>query len=83
MDTAGQIHQLKLALWSLAYSQWKTETLFSVKWWALIGLIAIVYALWWKIVDKRRLSQILLFGSFVATGMIVMDIIASNAVLWS
>jgi len=34
-------------------------------------------------VDKRRLSQILLFGSFIAIGRIVMDIVASNVVLWS
>lgn len=83
MTTADMIHQLRLELWNLTYTQWKTETLFSIQWWSLIALIAIFYAIWWVIVDKRRLSQIILFGSLVAVGRIVMDIIGTNAVLWS
>jgi len=83
MTTADMIHQLRLELWNLTYNQWQTQTLFSIKWWGLNALIAISYAIWWVIVDKRRLSQILLFGSFVAVGRIVMDIIGTNAVLWS
>lgn len=83
MTTAETIHQLRLELWNLTYTQWKTQTLFTVQWWSLIVLIAISYAIWWRIVDKQRLSQILLFGSFVAVSRIVMDIIASNIGLWS
>jgi len=83
MNTADMIHQLRLELWKLTYTQWKTQTLFSIQWWSLIALIAISYAIWWAIVDKRQLSQILLFGSFVAIERIVMDIIGTNAVLWS
>jgi hypothetical protein len=83
MTTTDMIHQLRLELWNLTYTQWKTQTLFSIQWWSLVALIAIYYAIWWVIVDKRRLSQILLFGSFVAVGRIVMDIIGTNAVLWS
>ncbi len=83
MPTSDMIYQLRVELWNLTYAQWKTETLFSIQWWSLIGLIAISYAIWWVTVDKRRLSQILLFGSFVAVGRIVMDIMAVNAVLWS
>lgn len=83
MPTVDLIHQLKLELWTLAYSQWMDHTLFSLQWWNLIVLIAVSYYLWWTIVDKRRLTQILLFGSFIAVGRIVMDIIGNDAVLWS
>jgi len=83
VNTNEMIHELRLELWNLTYTQWKTQTLFSVQWWSLIALIAVFYAIWWAIVDKRRLSQILLFGSFIAIGRIVMDIVASNVVLWS
>jgi len=83
MNTADMIHQLRLELWNVSYTQWKTQTLFSIQWWSIIALVAISYAIWWVIVDKRRLSQILLFGSLVAVQRIVMDIIGTNAVLWS
>ncbi|HBP65705.1 MAG TPA: hypothetical protein DD730_15930, partial [Desulfosporosinus sp.] len=61
MTTGDIIHQLRLELWNLSYTQWKTQTLFSIQWWSLIALIAISYTIWWVIVDKQRLSQILLF----------------------
>lgn len=83
MDTLAMIHQLKVSLWNLTYAYWKAETLFSIKWWGLIAMNGIGYAIWWHIVDKRRLSQLLLFGSFVAVGRIIMDIIGTNTVLWS
>lgn len=83
MDTLTMIYQLKVSLWNLTYSYWKTETLFSIKWWVLIAMNAISYAVWWKIVDKGRLNQLLLFGSFVAVGRILMDIIGTNTNLWS
>lgn len=83
MDTTHMIYQLKVNLWNLAYTHWKTTVLFSGRWWSLVALIAIAYTVWWLLVDKRRLSQILLFGSFVAVGRIVMDIIGSDMVLWS
>jgi len=83
MNTADMIHQLRLELWKLTYTQWKTETLFSIQWWSMVAIVAISYVIWWVLVDKQRLSQILLFGSLVAVQRIVMDIIGTNAVLWS
>jgi len=83
MNTVDMIHQLRLKLWDLTYTQWKTETLFSIQWWSTVALIVISYAIWWVIVDKRRLSQILLFGSLVAVQRIVMDIIGTNVVFFS
>ena len=83
MTTADIIHNLRLELWNLSYSQWRTQTLFSIQWWSLLALIAISYAIWWVLVDKRRLSQILLFGAFIAIQRMVMDIFGTNAALWS
>jgi len=83
MTNTEMIHKLRLELWNLTYTQWKTHTLFSIPWWSTLALIAISYAIWWVIVDKQRLPQILLFGSFVAVQRVVMDIIGTNAALWS
>ena len=83
MTTGEIIHQLRLELWNISYTHWKTQTLFSLQWWSLMALIAISYAIWWVLVDKRRLSQILLFGAFVAIQRAVMDIFGTNTALWS
>ena len=83
MTTADMMHNLRLELWNLSYYQWRTQTLFSIQWWSLLAFIAISYAIWWVLVDKRRLSQILLFGSFVAIQRMVMDIFGTDVALWS
>jgi len=36
MNTAYMIHQLRLELWNLTYTQWKTQTLFSIQWWSIM-----------------------------------------------
>jgi len=83
MTSADRIHQLRLEEWNLSYTQWKTETLFSIEWWGLVVLISLSYTIWWILVDKERLSRILLFGSFVAVQRVVMGIFGNNAGLWS
>ncbi|MDP4125565.1 MAG: CBO0543 family protein [Bacillota bacterium] len=83
MTNLDMIHQLRLELWNLSYNHWKTETLFSIKWWSMVALITISYIIWWVIVDKRRLSQILLFGSLISVCRITMDIFGNNTALWS
>ena len=74
---------MTIEMWNLSYTQWRTQTLFSIQWWSIIAMIVISYAIWWVIVDKRRLSQILLFGSLVAIQRVVMDIFGTNVALWS
>jgi hypothetical protein len=83
MEYLSTVQQIKLTLWNLTYNNWKTEELFSVQWWSLITIIAISYIVWWKLVDKQRIIQIVLFGSLVSVGRIVMDIVGNNLVLWS
>lgn len=83
MDTASTLNQLKVALWDLNYTQWKNKVLFSNQWWVIISIIVISYVIWWILADKKRLSQLLLYGSLVSVGRIVFDIVGTNMVLWS
>jgi hypothetical protein len=82
VDTPSMIHQLRLQLWDLLYAQWK-EQLFSVQWWFVAALMVISYTLWWKYVEKRRLVEILLFGSFIAVSRTVMEDAGVSAGFWS
>jgi hypothetical protein len=82
MDTPTMIHQLRLQLWDLVYSQWKDQ-LFSARWWFIVAVITVSYALWWKYVEKRRLHEILLFGCFIAVSRTVMEDAGVSAGFWS
>ncbi len=65
MEIVELIHQSRLITWNLVYILWKGE-LFSSRWFALVSLMVIFYVVWWILIDKRRLSDLLLFGSFIA-----------------
>lgn len=81
MDIIDIIHRTRLELWSYQLSEWYMH-LFTMRWWFILGIIAIAYAIWWKYVDKRRLTQILLFGSFIAVFRVILDDAGSSAALW-
>lgn len=81
MDIIDLIHQLRFELWSYQFMEWKMN-LFTTRWWFSAITIVIAYAIWWKYVDKRRLTQILLFGSFIAVFRIIMDDVGASLALW-
>ncbi|MBM7867956.1 CBO0543 family protein [Heliomicrobium gestii] len=77
MNTADLIRDLRLQLWGIIYPQWRAD-LFSTRWWFIVIVIAVSYMIWWKYVDKHRLSNILLFGSFIAVSRIIMDDVGAS-----
>lgn len=81
MDIINLIHKSRLELWGYHLTDWRMN-LFTVRWWFVIAGIAIAYAIWWKFVDKRRLTEILLFGSFIAVFRVIMDDAGASAALW-
>lgn len=72
MDYSALIHQLRIEEFNYGFVQWR-DLLFSFKWWVLIILVAASYFVWWKLTDKSRLIDLLLFGSFVAVMRIIFD----------
>ena len=82
MDTSILIHQLRLQLWDLLYSQWK-EHLFSAQWWFIVVIMAISYALWWKYVEKPRLLEILLFGCFISVARTIYEDLGVSMGFWT
>ncbi|WP_371371433.1 CBO0543 family protein [Sporomusa aerivorans] len=81
MDIIGMIHQTRLDLWGYQITEWRMH-IFTTRWWFVIALITISYTLWWKFVDKSRLTQILLFGSFIAVFRVIMDDTGASLALW-
>ena len=81
MDIVDIIHQTRLELWGYQLTEWQTN-LFTIRWWFVIASITAAYAIWWKYVDKSRLTQILLFGSFIAVFRIILDDAGASSALW-
>jgi hypothetical protein len=60
---------------SQSYQHWISQEVFSLGWFVMVGVLAVVYIVWFKIVDKRRLTSLLLLGSLCAVGFGLADLI--------
>lgn len=77
-----EIINLKNRLLSLELRHFYTRELFGWVWWLGIACIIGVAVIWWKIIDKRRLTELFLFGLIVGVTSVSLDVIGSGMVLW-
>lgn len=62
---------------------WLNHDLFSFNWWLLIFISIIPWIVWCKMVDKKKLTQILLYGLFIGVESILLDICLTNLMVWA
>jgi len=81
MTNHEMIASTKIDLWQQLYSTWLTTELFSFTWWFSVLFLVTSYFIWWKLLEKSKLVE-LLFGSLIAVTSAFLDLIAENLVLW-
>jgi len=61
---------------------WKSDILFTWQWWLLAALAVIPWLVWWKVVDRRRIFEILTYGLLVMSVSTLFDAIGVENDLW-
>ncbi len=61
---------------------WLERIVFHGKWWFLLAIVLFSATFWWKTVDKRRLSEIVLYVSLIIILTLVLDEIGEEFTLW-
>ena len=82
MKSFSEIREIEKKFHDLQYDYWLHHDLFQWQWWFLLIMTIIPWIAWWKLVDKRKLVEILLFGLIVMIIAIFFDLIVSNHMLW-
>jgi len=72
MDIVEILRQLRMETWQIKIQLWQ-QSFLTPRWWFIAVTIAATYALWWKLTDKRRIVELLLYGSFVAVARVIYD----------
>lgn len=81
MDTDYIIYQLRMELWQALLADWKAD-MTTVKYWGMVSFIVLTYVAWYLLTDKRRLVDLLLYGSLVAVMRELIDLGGVTAGLW-
>ncbi|MBC8014489.1 MAG: hypothetical protein H7X79_01945 [Sporomusaceae bacterium] len=66
-----------------SYQQWISGEFLSFQWFVLVGVLIVTYTIWLKLVDTRRITEILLVGSLSTVAFMVLDMVLAHYLgLW-
>lgn len=60
------IYDKERVLAQMSIQNWLSNEVFSFGWFLMLGILIILYAVWLKLLDKQRATQLLLIGSLAA-----------------
>lgn len=63
-------------------NHWLNHELFSWNWWLLVAFTVIPWIIWIMIVDRRRLLEILLFGTLIIISTSYLDTVGFDLIFW-
>lgn len=81
MDLDFQIYQLRVALWQMLLTDWQHDITTGL-YWANIAFIVLYYIAWYRLTDKRRLVDLMFYGSLIAVARGLIDLFGVTAGLW-
>lgn len=82
IPTPIEIQQHTIELNKMMMDYWIHNFVFSLKWWILLALTIVPWFFWWKIVDKSRILEILLYGFFIISISTFLDVMGWNFSMW-
>jgi hypothetical protein len=79
VDKIRQIHE---AFTQSRIDFWLDETVWHWQWWLMAALFFLPWIVWWKLVDKRRITEILLLGMTILITASLLDELGTELQLW-
>lgn len=66
----------------LQIEHWLKYEVYSPQFWLLAGLLIIPWILWFKLVDRKRLMEIIVYGLIISTVVTILDELGCQLNLW-
>lgn len=82
MNLNEDVLQKSKELNNLLLDKWLNQQLFSFQWFLIVFLVLVSYALFFYLSDKKRITELLLFGSLVAVAFTFYDTIGGFFGYW-
>jgi hypothetical protein len=86
MDTSNslyeKVHETQMKLTELRIDHWMDYNLFTWQWWTLVLLSVIPWIIWWHLVDRKRIKEIMIFGLNVLILATILDAFGYELGLW-
>jgi len=76
------IMETQAKLSKIRWDYWRNDIIFSYQWWFLIITFVILFIVWIRLLDKRRLLTILLFGFITLNIVTFLDTLGGELQIW-
>lgn len=73
---------MQIQLRDVSMNYWTEHVFNTWQWWFNIAALLLPVILWWKLVDKKKLMEIIVYGFMVSAFAIYFDTIGETSVLW-
>ncbi len=77
-----EIIKARRELQDLTVAHWLQDDLYKWTWWLNVVLTIAPWIIWWKLVDRKRVLEILAYGLLVTMTSTLMDEWGTQAVFW-
>lgn len=81
-ESAIKIVQVQSIFTDMRLEQWLQDIVFTWQWWLLVALLIAPWIVWRTLIDKKRLTTIILLGMFVLATVSWMDDLGTDLILW-
>jgi len=78
----AKLMNLQDQYFGLIHERWLIN-LFTIQWWALLLVFIIPWVIWWQLVDKSRITEILCYGLLISILASSLDEAGHAAHLWA
>lgn len=75
--------KIRIKLRDINLQHWLNNNVFSPVWWLMLILFIVLWFIWWKLVNKSKLLEIIAYGLFIMLISLIIDIVGTNNVLWN
>jgi hypothetical protein len=80
--SVNQIIEIEKKCNATLQTYWRENNFLTPPWWLLLILCFIMPIIWFNLVDKKRITEITLFGLFYGISAIILDSIGSFSMAW-
>lgn len=80
--TLDQVIETEKEFYGTLLEYWREHNYLTFNWWLLVVLSILSPIVWWKTIDKKRITEITAFGLFYGITAIILDSIGSSALVW-
>jgi hypothetical protein len=74
--------EIQRQLTAIHINEWLRDDVFKFRWWLLLVLLAVFFASWWRIADKKRLPEIVLYVALATIVIMAKNEYGEELVLW-